>query len=110
MVSSIQWQFYDNWNSIVKLGTQDIEYNFSAMYNYRSQGWYITISTLNDDVIISERLLLLEIDLLSTCNSIYRPDCALIVYTDKYLDRLDYNAMVNQDAKLYHITENDINI
>lgn len=103
---SIQWLEGYHWSSQVPLGTCGIEYNFSALWNTRGDSFEITVKTLCGETIIHHRKMTLGVDLLEHCFSPLKPDCALIpLHVKTENERITYEAMINSEIKLYHLTK-----
>jgi hypothetical protein len=109
-LSYIQWFDTFRFQSKVPLGSKGIYYIFEAEYNVRSERWYITISTEDEIVLIQNKKLILNTDLLALCFNKLKPDCALVpIIENNNILKLDYDAMVSGFAKLFSISNADLN-
>jgi hypothetical protein len=109
-LSYIQWFDAFRFQSKVPLGNKGVYYIFKAEYNVRSERWYISISTEEEIVLIQNKKLIPNTDLLALCFNKLKPDCTLIpiIENDNIL-KLDYDTMVSGVAKLFSITNADLN-
>ena len=107
-IAYIKWFDSYQFKSKTILGTKGVYYVFEADYNIRDESWYVTISTEDGVVLIQNKKLVPNIDLLEFCFNKLKPDCYLIpiVENDNIID-IDYEKMIDETVKLVHITESE---
>lgn len=105
-IQFIDWLEGYRWACEVQLGTEDESYKFSVSWNSRDESYGVTIKTLTGETIISDRKMILGVDLLEHCFSEFKPDCVLMPLGNNALTgHITYESMINNEVKLYHITK-----
>ena len=107
LIESMVWPQGYQWSYRTRLGNKGDFFEFSVIWNTRNESFEVTIKTLENEEIISGRKMVLEVDLLEHCFSRFKPNkCALIPMRSKSgLARITYDSMINDDVKLYHISQ-----
>jgi len=103
-IEYIDWINAPHWTSKLALGSRGEYFQFTCSWNNRDQSWSISIATLDEEILIQNRKLVLETNLFDYCYSYSRPDCLLVPLTDDLLiDRIEKDHLNNKKVKLYHI-------
>lgn len=103
-VSYIEWQSSYHFVQKVQLGAEERYYNLAADYNTRDDSWYVSIYTYEDELILSYKKLVLNVDILKLCYHSKKPTCQLIALADSdFVQRITEEAMMIEDVRLYHV-------
>lgn len=108
-IKFLNWLEGYHWSSKVPFGTKGIGYEFTALWNTRSEAFEITIESLDGEVIVGGRKMTLGVNLFEHCYNPLKPECSLIPLTNNAaLERITYEAMNSGEVKLYHLTKKRI--
>lgn len=104
-IQYIRWHDLSNWESTVLLGNPSDYYSFKASWNSRDGGWYLSIKTLDNIVLVAGKKLILRTNVFAYCKKDNLPSCVLLADTeDRNIAGITYENMVSGLVKLFHIT------
>lgn len=107
-IDYIDWIDSPHWTSKTELGSSGEYFQFTCNWNSRDQSWSVSIATLDDEILIHNRKLILQVNLLEYCYSYNRPDCILMPLTNNPLiNGIDKDHLTNGEVRLYHIPLNN---
>ena len=100
----IKWYDSYHFSQKIILGTAGQYYEFHVDWNTRSESWAVSIVAPDHSIIVQNKKMVLQRDLLDCCYSPWKPNCVLYPEADDInVERITKDNMLDNTVKLYHI-------